>query len=391
MGDKASTRRRVPYARQCIDQSDIDAVVETLQSDFVTQGPRIESFEEGLKAVSGAAHAVVVSSGTAALHVAYAALGIGTGDIGIVPAITFAATANALKYCGADPVFCDVDPDSGLARPADFANAIERLGSDGKSTKVLAPVSYSGRLCDLKAISKIARNAGAFVVEDAAHSLGASRDGTVSGSCRYSDAAILSFHPVKHICAGEGGAVLTNDETVARRARSLRSHGIVKEPTLTRSEGGWAYAQEALGWNYRMTDLQASLGESQLKRLDAFVESRRDRARRYDEAFRADLFGHCFERPYFDPQSSWHLYVVRFRDSDLRRRAYEWLQNEGIGVQVHYRPVYRHPYYERLGEGPLPGAESFYERCLSLPLYPSLADSDQIRVIAVLEEFCQTV
>ncbi len=386
-----SNPQRIPYARQSIDDSDREAVAAALRSDFITQGPRNGYFEDALKEATGARYAVAVSSGTAALHLAYLGLGMGDGDVGISPAITFAATANALRYCGSEVDFCDVDPQSGLARVADFRERVDALAIAGQKAKLFAPVSFTGRMPRLREISEYAAQCGAYVVEDAAHSIGAHCDSTKSASCTHSDAAVLSFHPVKHVCAGEGGAVLTNDETLARRARNLRSHGIERPLEAMDKEGAWFYAQTELGWNYRMTEMQAALGNSQLERLDGFVARRRAIAQRYDEAFRSPIFRNGFERPEMTRGSSWHLYVIRFPSSNLRREAYDFFQANGIGVQVHYIPVYRHPYYRKVGFDALPGSEAFYEGCLSLPLFPALSDDEQQRVVDTAERFCRSI
>lgn len=389
--DSVSNRKRIPYARQSIDDSDIEAVVAALKSDFITQGPRAGYFEDGLKEATGARYAVAVSSGTAALHLAYLGLGMGEGDVCISPAITFSATANAARYCGGDVAFCDVDPQTGLANAEHFKQIVDGFASAEKTKKFFAPVSYTGSVPDLKEIAEYATECGAYVVEDAAHSIGAVRDGARSGSCDFSDAAILSFHPVKHVCAGEGGAVLTNDETLARRVRKLRSHGIERSAELMERDGAWAYEQTELGMNYRMTELQAALGDSQLKRLAGFIDRRREIAQRYSEAFASPIFRRGFDCPRMDEGSSWHLYVTRFHSAELRRAAYNFFQANGIGVQVHYIPVYRHPYYKSMGYDALPGAEAFYEGCLSLPLFPDLSVDDQMRVIEVVERFCESI
>lgn len=393
MADRNSklNKKPIPYARQSIDDSDIEAVVGALKSDFITQGPKIGFFEDGLKEATGARYAVAVSSGTAALHLAYFGLGLGEGDVGVMPAITFAATANAARYCGSEVSFCDVDPETGLANAGHFEEAVSQLKAAGKTAKLFAPVSFSGRMAGLREIAEYAGQCGAYVVEDAAHSIGATGDGARSGSCVFSDAAILSFHPVKHICAGEGGAVLTNDETLARRVRNLRSHGIERPAELLEKEGGWAYSQTELGLNYRMTELQAALGCSQLKRLDRFIDRRRAIAQRYSDAFEASVFRKGFDCPQMDTGSSWHLYVIRFHSSQLRRSAYDFFKTAGIGVQVHYIPVYRHPYYESTGVDEMPGSEKFYEGCLSLPLFPDLSVDDQLHVIEVAKVFCESI
>lgn len=376
--------KAIPYSRQSIDDSDVEAVAQALRSDFVTQGPALGRFEAALAEVTGARYAVAVSSGTAALHLSCLGLGIGAGHYGLVPAITFAATANCLRYAGAQVAFCDVDPRSGRAGPEQFQQALDS-GRDRGELKALLPVSFAGAVPDLETIAQLARKEGAFVIEDAAHSIGArygGADGAAfrSGSCAHSDAAILSFHPVKHICAAEGGAVLTNDETLARRARRLRSHGIDKGE-------GWGYDQAELGFHYRMTELQAALGASQLGKLDVFLQRRRALALRYQRAFSAEPFASRLRIANADPNSAWHLFVVHFADADERRAAYAFLHERNIRVQVHYFPVYRNSYYEKQGHSPLPGAERFYSTCLSLPLFPRLTDGEQDYVIASLRSF----
>ncbi len=390
-GEKKRCDSWIPYSRQSIDESDIESVVSTLRSDFVTQGPRVEYFENALCEYTGAKYAVVVSSGTAALHLAYSGLGIKLGDIGIVPSITFVATANGLRYCGADPIFCDVDAHTGIASQNHFESGIQIAKTMGKKVKVLVPVSFAGGMCDAKSIAGLAAKNNAFVVEDAAHSLGSTRNGEKSASCTYSDAAILSFHPVKHICAGEGGAVLTNDKVLAQRIRLLRAHGIEKKKFQDRTDEPWAYSQFHLGFNYRMTDIQASLGLSQLLRIETFIQKRRELASQYHESFDSELFSHYFERPVFDSGSSWHLYVIRFQSTELRRKAYYFLKEMGIGSQVHYIPLYRHPYYGSLNGSECPGAEAFYSCCLSIPIYSSLKSNEQNRVIDAVRLFCESV
>lgn len=381
----------IPYSRQCIEELDIESVVSTLRSDFVTQGPQIRYFEDALCEFTGAQYAVAVSSGTAALHLAYEGIGVRKGDVGIVPSITFVATANALRYCRADPSFCDVDGDTGIADSIHFEAGIKDVYAAGKKVKVLVPVSFTGRMCSLETLSNLATKNGAFLIEDAAHSLGAASMGIKSASCTHSDAAILSFHPVKHVCAGEGGAVLTNDQVLAQRIRTLRSHGVERPESLRRSEGPWAYSQRELGWNYRMTDIQASLGSSQLRRIEHLIERRRQIAMQYHEAFSGDLFTHHFERPALEKSSSWHLYVIRFGSSEMRRKAYDFLREKRIGTQVHYMPVYRHPYYGGFESSNFPGAEAFYSGCLSIPMYPSLKNAEQERVVDALKLFCESL
>lgn len=367
----------IPYGRQWINESDIEAVVETLRSDFVAQGPKVAELEAALCELTGAKYAIAVSSGTAALHLSCLGLGLDTNDFGIVPAITFAATANCLRYVGAQVAFCDVDSQTGLATAKTVSEALEKC----PTAKVVLPVSYSGSVPDLPGIKKAAEGAGAFVIEDAAHSIGALYgDGSRSASCEHSDAAILSFHPVKHVCAGEGGAVLTNDSLLAQKVRSLRSHGIEQRDQ-------WTYDQVELGYHYRMTDLQASLGLSQLSRLPFFLERRRELVDRYRIAFEKLEFESRIQIATTDPRSAHHLFVVHFRDENERKAAYEFFHRHNVRVQVHYLPVYRHSYYEGTDSRLCPGGEAFYATCLSLPLYPLLKDEEQDYVIKCLTAF----
>lgn len=389
--EKEADEAWVPYARQCIEESDIEAVVSTLKSEYVTQGPRVRLFEDALCEFTGAHYAIAVSSGTAALHLSCRGLGLREGDLGLVPAITFVATANALRHCGADPLFCDVDAKTGRAGKDHFEACLRNSKESERPVRIFLPVSLTGVVPDLEAIAELAKKEGAYLVEDAAHSLGASYDGGNSASCRHSDAAILSFHPVKHLCTGEGGAVLTNDETLARRVRRLRSHGIERPEALRESEGPWAYDQRDLGWNYRMTDIQASLGTSQLGRIGEFLEKRRRLAKRYQESLSEGLFSERFDLPEFSENSAWHLYVIRFQTSEERRQAFEFLREQRIQSQVHYRPLYRNSYYEKEQHSELPGAEDYYSGCLSIPMYPSLSDRDQDRVVEGLRQFCERV
>jgi len=370
----------IPYGKQSIDDSDIEAVVSVLRSDFVTQGPVVGEFESALAEYTGARYAVAVSSGTAALHLACQALDLGAGDRGIVPAITFAATANCLRYVGAEPGFCDVDPVTGLSGSAEFQAAL-----DQGPAKALLPVSYAGSASELAAVASLAHKSGAYVIEDAAHSIGAryrDRQGRdfASASCSHSDAAILSFHPVKHVCAGEGGAILTNDETLARRSRRLRSHGMERGPN-------WLYDQVELGSHYRMTEMQAALGKSQLLRLPAALHRRRRLALRYEDAFAQEPFASRVRLSNCDDGSARHLFVVHFESAERREAAYRFLHERSVRAQVHYKPVYRHSYYQGLGCKPLPSAEAFYAGCLSLPLYPSLGEDEQDYVIEALRRF----
>lgn len=374
----------IPYGKQCIDDSDIEAVVAALKSDYVTQGPRLQWFEDSLKEVTGARYAVAVSSGTAALHLTCLGLGLGEGDYGVTPAITFAASANCLRYAGAKVAFADVDQTTGRSSPTHFAEAIERSTNQG-ALKALIPVSFTGAVPDLESIAILAKDSNAYVIEDAAHSIGASyqsADGSMhrSASCDHSDAAILSFHPVKHVCAGEGGAILTNDEALAKRVQRLRSHGI-------RKGEDWLYNQEELGFNYRMTEMQAALGHSQLGKLKGFIARRSALAERYQAIFAEAPFAGRVRVATSNSKSSWHLFVIHFQSAQERKAAYDYMQSKGIRVQVHYIPVYHHEYYEGTVPNEFSGSETYYSTCLSLPLYPSLNADEQNYVIESLRTF----
>lgn len=386
----------LPYARQWIDETDIEAVSEVLRSDYLTQGPAIERFERALSAATGARHAIAVSSGTAALHLACLALDFGPGQTGLTSPITFAASANCFLYAGGGAGFADVDPATGLMCPGALAARLRELSSRGAPPGVVIAVSLAGKAAPLPELAEVCARHGWSLVEDAAHSLGATyrapATGSVhgSGGCAHTRAAILSFHPVKHVCAGEGGAVVTNDDALALRVRRLRTHGIEKPTTaeMPADEGGWFYEQRELGYHYRITDIQAALGASQLARLPAFLARRREIARGYAQTLAAAPFDRVLRAPAFEPDHAYHLYVVHFRTRGLRRAAYDFLAARGIRTQVHYIPVHRHPHYRRVcGEISLPGADAWYGGCLSLPLFPRMTGADQERVVEALREF----
>jgi len=384
--------RFLGYGRQNIDRTDIDAVVAVLEGDFLTQGPVLERFEAALAERVDAQHAVAVSSGTAALHIACLAAEVGPGDLGLTSAITFAASANCLIYTGAKAALVDIDPISLGMSPAALAQVLE----GAPNTKVVIPVHLAGLAHATADIRKIAH--GRIVVEDAAHALGGAYScGKAVGGCAYSDLTIFSFHPVKQITTGEGGAILTNDPELARRAKLLRNHGIEHDATHfigseTKENGRikpWLGEQQMLGFNYRMTDIAAALGLSQLQKLDRFLERRRAIARRYDEAFAGlSPVRPLQSAPEARARSAHHLYIVWFDFDAMRttRTAFMTKLREcGIGTQVHYIPVYRHPFHARSGMGkdrPFPHAEHYYRGCLSLPLHPGLTDEEVERVIA---------
>lgn len=368
---------RIPYSRQTLDESDIQAVVATLRSDWLTTGPAVPAFERALAAYTGAKYAVAFNSGTSALHAAYFAAGVGPGDEVITTPISFVATANAALFLGARVVFADVDPETINIDPKEVARLISQR------TKVIAPVDFAGHPADLDEIMAIAKDAGAVVVEDACHALGARYKGRPVGSI--ADMTVFSFHPVKAITTGEGGAVCTSDPGFYQKLLLFRSHGITKDRAqMTHDEGPWYYEMHVLGPNYRLSDIHASLGLSQLAKVDRFVAERRAIAQRYGALLGGrDLI---LPVPKAHVEHAWHLYTVQLPNPRTRRWVVEALHETGIGVQVHYLPIYRHPYYQRHGYAGtfLPHAERYYSRCLSLPLYPGLSPDDVERVVTML-------
>ena len=374
----------IPYGRQDISEDDIDAVTEVLRSDFLTQGPAVPRFEAAVAAATGAAHAVASNSATSSLHVACLALGLGEGDwLWTVPN-TFVASANVGLLCGARVDFVDITPDTYLMDPDALEAKLARAAADGRLPKVIVPVHFAGQSCDMARIGAAARAHGVKVLEDASHAIGAAYRGAPVGGCAHSDICVFSFHPVKIVTTAEGGCATTQDAELAHRMELFRSHGITREPGRMRSEspGGWYYEQLELGLNYRMTEMQAALGASQMTRLAGFVDRRNALAARYDELL-ADL---PVIRPAQGPdaRSSYHLYPVQVED---RARVFAALRADGIGVNVHYIPVHLQPYYRDLGFGPgdFPEAERYYDRAISLPLYAGLSDADQDTVVAALE------
>lgn len=370
----------LPYGRQSIDEADIQSVVDVLRGDWLTTGPHVASFETALAATVGTPHAVAVSNGTAALHAAYACAGIGPGDEVIVPAITFAATANAALYTGATPVVVDVDPDTLLLDPAAAAAAVT------SRTRALVGVDYAGQPCDWPALRKVADARGLSLFADGCHALGASLDGTNVGAL--ADATTFSFHPVKHVAAGEGGAIATQDAGLAAAMRRFRTHGISKTAEERAKAGTWSYEMVDLGYNYRLTDFQCALAESQLKKLAASVARRNTIAQRYDNAF-AGLPG---VRPlaHVRGRHAHHLYVVRWQvPGQDRPFAFSALRAENIGVNVHYLPVHLHAYYQHrfgTGRGQCPVAEAAYDEILTLPLFPTMTDADADDVIRAVRK-----
>ncbi|MDD9868288.1 MAG: UDP-4-amino-4,6-dideoxy-N-acetyl-beta-L-altrosamine transaminase [Gammaproteobacteria bacterium] len=377
----------IPYGRQDIADSDIAAVCETLRSDFLTQGPQTPAFEREMAAYCGAAHACAANSATSALHLACLALELGPGDWLWTSPITFVASANCALHCGAQVDFVDIEPRTANLSADALEKKLAAAEKKNRLPKIVVPVHLAGQPCDLRAIHEMARHYGFRIIEDAAHAAGARYLGEPVGNCRYSDIAVFSFHPVKIITTGEGGIALTNDEHLDRRMKLLRSHGVTRDERdmETPPAGPWDYRQIALGYNYRMTDLQAALGRSQLKRLDSFVARRRQLARRYDERL-AELPPAPLEQAP-DGDSSFHLYIVRVA-AEKHLQTFTALREAGIGVNLHYIPVHTQPYYRRLGftAGDFPEAEAYYREAVSLPLYPALREAQQDAVIGKLRE-----
>lgn len=391
--------RMLPYGRQLIEDDDIAAVADCLRGDWLTTGPTVAAFEAEFGRRSGAAHSVVCSSGTAALHLAAAALDIEPGAAAVVPSMTFSATANCVRYCGGEVVFADVDPDTGLAGPEHLAEALTRAG--GRDVQALFVVHVNGHIADMPAVAGLAERHGLPVIEDACHALGGSyaANGVQHpvGACVHSRMAVFSFHPVKTIAMGEGGLVATADPMLDARLRRLRSHGIERDPSKFEHadaafEDGkpnpWYYELAELGWNYRASDINCALGLSQLKKLDRFLARRRALADRYDSLFASHV---PLIRPVPRPahqQGGWHLYPVLIdfvAAGTTRAKVMRRLADEGIMTQVHYIPTHRQPYYRRrYGEIDLPGADAYYARCLSLPLFVGMNDEDPDRVVDAL-------
>lgn len=381
----------IPYGRQDISEEDIAAVCAVLRSDFLTQGPAIERFERKVAEHCGARYAVAVSNATAALHIACLALDLGPGDVAWTSPNTFVASANCARYCGADIDFVDIDPISWNLSPDLLEQRLAVAAGQGKLPKVLVPVHFSGQSCDMEAIGQLARKYGVAVIEDASHAIGARFGDASVGSCQHSDCAVFSFHPVKIVTTGEGGVIVTNRDDLAARLQRLRSHGITRDARLMveKSPGPWHYEQIELGYNFRMTDIQAALGASQMSRLEAFVGRRRDLAARYSSLL-TDL---PLRLPVQDSraQSSWHLYVVRLRLDRIRRshrEVFDALRAAGIGVNLHYIPVHLQPYYRALGFAPgyCPEAERYHGEAISLPLYPGLSERDQDYIVVTLRQ-----
>jgi UDP-4-amino-4,6-dideoxy-N-acetyl-beta-L-altrosamine transaminase len=378
----------IPYGRQSISEADIDAVVQVLRSDFLTQGPVVPAFEDAVARRCGAAYGVAVNSATSALHIACKALDVGPGDRVWTSPLTFVASSNAALYCGAGVDFVDVDERTYNMCPVQLADKLERAAGAGTLPKVVIPVHFAGQSCDMAAIHSAASRHGVHIIEDASHAIGGSYRSAPVGDCRFSDITVFSFHPVKIVTTGEGGMAMTNDPELAETMRLDRSHGITRDPLRIRQDDGpWYYEQQRLGFNYRMTDICAALGVSQMSRIAEFVARRIEIAAAYDAAFAGSPVKTAWQHP--DTESAWHLYVVRIdrqRATRSRRAIFDALREAGIGVNVHYIPVYRQPYYRDLGfsDGHCPKAEACYEEAISLPIFPSMTDDQQQQVVAAV-------
>jgi perosamine synthetase len=376
--NRKTGRKMIPYGRQTIEEDDIQAVVDVLRSDYLTTGPKIAEFEKMVADYVGAKYAVAISNGTSALHAACFAAGIQPGDEVITTPLTFAASSNCVLYCGGTPVFADVDPKTYNIDPEDIRRKIT------DKTKAIIAVHLAGQPCDMDEIHKIAKEHDLLVIEDGAHALGSVYKGKKVGTL--SDMTTFSFHPVKPITTGEGGMIVTDNEEFYQKMMLFRSHGITRDENLmTRNDGPWFYQQLDLGYNYRITDIQCALGCSQMKKLDRFLARRKEIVARYNEAF-ADCENIIIPYQLPETESGWHLYIVQVKNCD-RRKVFEALREQGIAVNVHYIPVYKHPYYQEHGYKDVHcrNAEEVYSHIISLPLYPTLTEEQQQYVIETLK------
>lgn len=380
----------IPYGRQDICQADIDAVVEVLRSDFLTQGPAVPEFESSVAKYCNARHAVAVNSATSALHIACMALGVGRGDVVWTSPITFVASANCALYCGATVDFVDIDPRTYNLSVERLSEKLIEAEKTGRLPKVVIPVHLAGQPCEMDTIYALGKKYGFKIIEDASHAIGGQYKREPIGNCKFSDITVFSFHPVKVITTGEGGMAVTNDDSLANRMMRLRSHGITREPTeMTHApDGPWYYQQIELGFNYRMTDIQAALGLSQMKRLDEFVSKRHELASGYKNLLEESNI--VIPWQHADSYSGLHLYIARLPSNNSlsnHREVFERLRVNGVGVNLHYIPIYRQPHYEKMGfnRPDFPEAERYYAEAISLPMYPSLTAAQQVEIVEVLK------
>jgi UDP-4-amino-4,6-dideoxy-N-acetyl-beta-L-altrosamine transaminase len=380
----------IPYGKQDISEEDIASVVSVLRSDFLTQGPKVPEFENALANYCGSNHAIAINSATSALHIACLALGLGEGDFLWTSPITFVASANCGLYCGARVDFIDIDPRTYNISAEALKKKLIQAQAAGALPKIVVPVHLTGQPCDMEAIHALACQYGFKVIEDASHAIGGRYQNLPIGNCKYSDITVFSFHPVKIITTAEGGAALTNDADLASKMNLFRSHGINKDENCFQknSDGPWYYEQIALGFNYRMTELQAALGVSQLKRVDEFVSRRHDLAKRYNDLLKDLPLTTPFQTE--DGYSAFHLYVIRLDNQSIDKshlQVFESLRGFGIGVNLHYIPVYRHPYYRNMGfdQNGFPSAEKYYQEAISLPMFSAISFEEQDQVVSALK------
>lgn len=371
----------IPYGRQSLDQADVDAILEVLSSDFLTQGPTVPLFEEAVCAETTAKYATAVNSATSALHIAYLALGVGSGDTVWTSPNTFVATANAALFCGASVDFVDIGIDGNMCMER-LEEKLIHSKINGTLPSVVTPVHFAGKPCDMKTLKHLSNIYGFKILEDASHAIGSGIDHSPTGSCQYSDICVFSFHPVKVITSGEGGMATTNSEKLFKRMILYRNHGVTRDPNLyeKHNDGDWYYEQVALGWNYRMTDIHAALGMSQLKRLSKFISLRKTLVEMYRDKLADANIGLPYDT--LGVSSAWHLFVIKLGSPAERKSVFKFLRNNNIGVNVHYIPVHLQPYYQRLGfkQGDYPCAEKHYNSAISLPMFPSLTDEQLTHV-----------
>ena len=375
----------IPYGRQDINNDDIESVIKVLKSDYLTQGPQVNLFEEKIANYVGSNFAISFNSATSALHASCAALGLESDDILWTSPNTFVASANCARYLGAKVDFVDIDEETGNVCIEKYKEKLIKAEKIGKLPKIFIPVHFAGKSCEMKEIFNLSRKYGIKIIEDASHAIGGIYRGSYVGSCKYSDITVFSFHPVKIITSAEGGIAMTNDKLIASSLEAFRTHGIIKESSLlnNKDEGPWFYEQQNLGFNYRLNDIQAALGSSQLKRLNEYVSERNKIANKYIQ----ELSYLPLKTLKVDSEiySSYHLFVIKV-DSSIRKSIFEKMRSNNIGVQVHYIPVHFHPYYKKLGfkKGDFPSSEKFYSEIISIPIFPSLSKSDQDYVIDIL-------
>jgi len=381
----------IPYARQDITQADIDAVTTVLHSEFLTQGPAVPCFEQAVANHVGAKHAVAVNSATSALHIACLALELGRGDWLWTTPNTFVASANCALYCGAQVDFVDIDPHTYNLSPQRLEEKLIAAKKTNKLPKIVVPVHFSGQPCDMMSIHTLSKKYGFRIIEDASHAIGGKYKGKFIGNGRYSDITVFSFHPVKIITTAEGGIALTNNDELSTRLKLLRSHGITRDPALMKlpADGPWSYQQVAFGYNYRMTDIQATLGASQMKRLDGYVTRRHEIAEHYNDQLANLPLTLPWQHP--DSYSAFHLYVIRLQLAKIeksRRKIFEALQQQGVGINLHYIPVHTQPLYQKMGfkQGDFPESEQYYCETISIPIYPTLTNVEIDTVMNVLHE-----